>query len=227
MTLTYSFTGIRVFDNLLTPVDWELSVDMVATMKPGKEREDLEYNASVTYQKIYFWLDTNLPNIVVVDVNNETDLYISNLSSNIMMYCPSIPADDVIIQLLHSKLVSLSGEDLVIGEMQLKGSDTSLKYTFDCADGEYMLPTTVAEYYPEGTARDVKPWWTRDDGFCFEFIRPTDTDLDDSELFGDILDPLDEFYKWVKESDNEDSPAGITKEPAKIVQVEKWKPKIV
>jgi hypothetical protein len=225
MTLTYNFTGIRIMDSSLTPVDWELHVDLVATAKAGKSREDLEYNASVAYQKIYFWLDTNLPQIVVVDVGNEDDLYIANLSSNIMLYCPDVPSDDMIIQLLHSKITALAGNDLIVGEVHLKGSDTTLQYTFDCSDGDYLLPATVAEYYTDGTSRDTEPWWTRDDGFCFEFIRPEKTELTDEELFKDITDPLDEFRKWINEST--DVHIGLAKEPAKIVQVERWKPKKV
>lgn len=225
MTLTYSFSGVRILDSSLTPVDWELKVDLVATGKTGKTREELEYNASVAYQKIYFWLDTNLPNIVVVDVGNEDDLYIANLSSNIMLYCPDVPSDDMIIQLLHSKIAALAGNDLIVGEVHLKGSDTTLQYTFDCSDGDYSLPMTVAEYYTSGTSRDTDPWWTRDDGFCFEFIRPEKTELSDEELFKDVTDPLDEFRKWI--NDTTDVHIGITKEPAKIVQVERWKPKTV
>jgi hypothetical protein len=190
---------------------------LAATAKSGKSQEDLEYNASVAYQKIYFWLETNLPNVIVVDVGNEDDLYIANLSSNIMLYCPDIPNDDMIIQLLHSKISVLAGKDLIVGEMKLKGSDTTLQYTFDCAPDEYILPSTVA--------RDEKPWWTRDDGFCFEFIRPADTKIQDDELFKDITDPLDEFRKWIR--DSTDVHIGLSKEPAKIVQVERWKPKTI
>lgn len=161
----------------------------------------------------------------MVDVNKEDDLYIANLSSNIMMYCPSFANDDVIVQVIHSKLAALAGDELIIGEIHLKGSDTALQYTFDCPDGQYMLPETTAEYYTEGVARDPIPWWARDDGFSFEFIRPKDSELSNEELFADVIDPLDEFYKAV--TDSEDTPISITKEPAKIVQVEKWKPRKV
>lgn len=225
MTLTYDFTGIRILDGSLIPVDWSLSVDLVATGKPGKTREELEYNASVAYQKIYFWLDTNLPNIIVVDAGNVDDLYIANLSSNIMLYCPDMPSDDMIIQLLHSKIVALANGNLIVGEIHIKGSDTTLQYTFDCSDGNYELPESVEDYYTEGKTRDTYPWWDRDDGFCFEFVRPPESELANEELFKDIVDPLDEFHRWIK--DTSDVHIGLTKEPAKIVQVEKWKPKKV
>jgi len=225
MTLDYDFTGIRLQEGTLTPVDWKLSVDLVATGKKGKTKEEVEHDSGLTFQKIYFWLDTNLPQILMVDVSSEYDLFLANLSSNITMYCPTNPGDDIIIQLLHSKISVLAGDDLLVGELKLKGSDTSLQYTFDCSDTEYELPATTAEYYTESTTRDEIPWWNRDDGFCFEFVRPIDTKLSDEELFKDIQDPLDDFRKVMSEM--VDTHIGFVREPAKIVQVEKWKPKTV
>jgi len=222
MTLEYNFTGIRIQQGNLTPVDWTLNIDLVATIKKGKTREDIEYNAGITYQKIYFWLDTNLPNIVMVDVDNEDDLYIANLTTNIMMYCPDSPSDDLLIQLLHAKISSLAEPDLLVGEVRLKGSDTSLQYTYDLPDTGYLLPSSTEEYYLNGITRDKEPWWFRDDGFCFEFVKPKDNELSDEELFKDIIDPLDEFYKIMAEVT--DTPIGLVREPARIIQVEKWKP---
>lgn len=225
MALEYEFTGMRLQEGHLTPVDWMLTVNLIALLKKGKSKVDTEYKASVIYQKLYFWLETNLPGIIFVDVSDEDDLYIANLSSNITMYCPGNPGDDMIIQLLHSKLSTLSGAELEVGEINLKASDTSLQYTFDCQDDEYGMPTTVAEYYTEGATRDVTPWWARDDGFCFEFVRPAESELTDEELFADIMDPMDDFDRIMAEMDN--AQIGIVKEPARIVQVEKWKPRKV
>jgi len=223
MTLEYEFSGVRIQDGFLNPVDWVLSINLVAADKKNKTKEEIEERASFAYQRLYFWLDTNLPGIVVVDVDNSDDLYIANLSSNIMMYCPGIPGDDVIIQLLHSKLSKLANNDLIVGEIKLNSSDSSLQYTFDCVDGDYALPETTAEYYTDGSARDSIPWWFRNDGFCFEFIRPTDVQMNDEELFKDIVDPMDEFERIMNDTET----IGIVREPARIVQVEKWKPRKV
>ena len=222
MTLDYSFTGIRIQDTVLTPVDWLLSITLVAGTKKSKAKEEIEYNATIAYQKIYFWLDTNLPSIVVVDVTDEDDLYIANLSSNITMYCPSNPHDDILVQLLHAKISALAGEHLIVGEIKLKGSDTNLEYTFDEPEDGYELPRATAEYYTEGKTRDGVPWWFRDDGFCFEFVDPEDETIPEDKIFDGIIDPLDEFRRIISEVD---ATIGITKEPARIVQIEKWKPK--
>jgi hypothetical protein len=225
MTLEYVFTGIRLRECSLTPVDWALTINLIAQGRKGRTQQESEFKAGIAYQRLYFWLDTNLPNTIMVDVNKEDDLYIANLSSNIMMYCPGNPGDDIIIQLLHSKLSVLAGDELSIGEIHLSGSDTSIQYTFDSQDGIYGLPITTTEYYPEGIARDEIPWWSRNDGFCFEFIRPADVKITDEELFKDISDPMDEFERKMIEMS--DTHIGLVKEPARIVQVEKWKPKTI
>jgi len=225
MTLSYEFAGVRIQDGFLTPVDWDLEVNLIVSGKKSKSKEDIEYRASVVYQRLYFWLDTNLPSIAMVNVENEDDLYLANLSSNITMYCPGNPGDDMIVRLIHAKLTALAGSDMEIGQIRLKASDTSLQYTYDCPEGEYELPATTTEYYTEGTCRDTEPWWTRNDGFCFEFVKPAETEATDEEIFAGIVDPMDEFEKAVSEMS--DTYIGMVREPARIVQVEKWKPKKV
>lgn len=223
MTLEYDFTGIRIIDQCLVPVDWALKVNLVASNIKGLSKEDNESAANLTYQKIYFWLDTNLPSIVAVNAKNEDDLYIANLSSNIMLYCPGKATDDMIIQLLHAKLSMLADGSLFVGEIELKGSDTTLRYTFDCEDADYKLPIRTADYYTEGIPRNEFPWWSRDDGFCFEFAKPKDSTETDEEIFGEIIDPMDEFRSVM--SGIED--VGIVREPARIIQTERWQPKRV
>ena len=226
MSMEYDFTGIRLLNGSLIPVDWHVSIDLVAIEKKGKHysKSETEYHASITYQKLFFWLDTNLPGTIILDVGNEADLYIANLSANIMMYCPEMPYDDVIVQLLHSKLTALADGHLFVGEVRIKASDMTVQYSYSVDDDGYNMPDTTKAYYTEGTTRDSIPWWARNDGFSFEFVKPDDTDMSDEELFKDIIDPLEEFYKIV-----EDAKSGTTigAEPARIVQVEKWKPKKV
>lgn len=224
MTLEYNFSGIRIQSSLLTPVDWKLSVDLVATGTKEQTRDDIEYQSGITYQKIYFWLDTNLPDIVIVNVCNEDDLYLANLISNVMMYCPGNPGDDMLIQLLHSKLSVLAGSNILVSEIRLTGTDTSLQYTFDCTDGGYDLPSVTSDYYKGYIVRDESPWWSRDDGFCCEFVRDKNSETNEVEVFKDIVDPMDDFHRVMTSLSGS---IASSKEPARIVQVEKWKPKKV
>lgn len=223
MSLNYSFAGIRLQDSQMTPVDWDIKVDLVSTEKAGKTYEEIYHLASVAYQKICFWLDTNLPSILICNAVNNDDLYIANLSANIMMYCPGNPTDDLIAQLLHAKLSTLSGEDLSLREITIKASDTSLSYTFDTPTGKYALPKKVPDYISTLKSRDETPWWYRDDGFSFEFILPENQEVQPG-LLDSILDPMTEFYEMINETT--EAPKHKNTEPAKIVKVEKWRPKI-
>lgn len=223
MTLEFEFSGIRIIEQNLIPVDWTLKINLIAANSKGHSKEEIETNANLTYQKIYFWLDTNLPNILLVNAKNEDDLYIANLSSNIMMYCPGKASDDMMIQLLHSKISMLAEHSLFVGEMELKGSDTTLRYTFDCPDADYKLPLTVEEYYTEGKPRNSTPWWERDDGFCFEIAKPFDSEESDEEFYKEVSDPMNEFYSIM----NDLGQVGIVREPAKIIQIERWQPRKV
>lgn len=226
MTLEYKFTGNRIQDSCIIPVNWDLSVNLVVSDKKLKTKEEIENKVAIAYQKIHFWLDANLPNCIMVDVDKEEDMYIASLTSNTTVFCPGNPGDDLIIQLIHSKISALAQDIFVIGEMSLKNTDMSLKYVFDVTENSYNLPETTAEYYSHGVARDELPWWSRDDGFCFEFIKPDGSELSEEELFGDIVDPMDEFFQFMAELSLNNA-VDITKEPARIVQVEKWKPKTV
>jgi hypothetical protein len=225
MTFSVQFTGLRIQDGFLTPVDWLLSVNLIVRPGKNKSKQEVERKAGLIYQRLNFWLDANLQSVVVVDVNSEDDLYIANLSSNITMYCPASPSDDLLIQMLHSKMTALTGPELEIGEIKLNASDTAIEYTFDVAETGYSLPETT-EYYPDGKCRDTLPWWSRNDGFCFEFVNPEKEGACLKDFYADVVDPMDEFERVLAEMTETDIGIG-SREPARIVQVEKWKPKKV
>jgi len=223
MTLEYEWSGIRIVDDVLVPVDWKLNIDFVATSNK-KSKAEVENISRSAYQRMYFWLDINLPNIIIVDTTNEVGMNIANAADNIMMYCPSDCSDEVLIQCIHSKLSVLADKDLIIGEITLKSTDTPIKYTFNYID-EYDLPKLVSEYIEGITMHDI-PWWLRKDGFCFEFGKPEDfNEISKEEFFKDIVDPLAEFEKMMNENLEENTQQ--EKAPAEIIQVEKWKPKKV
>lgn len=241
MSLDYEFTGIRLIDSSLTSVDWHLTANLIAKKKNGKSKEESEHDANISYQRLYFWLDINLPQIIMVDAMDDDDLYLSTLSSNVTMFCPGVPTDDLIVQLLHSKLSTLAGSNLLLGEITLKGSDTSISYTYDSSEEGYDLPLETKDYFGEkGIVRDTNAWWTRDDGFCSEIIHilpeiegvTLDTNNasesvtpDAKKYFEHVIDPMVEFDRVIVSEIG--SHIGIMHDPAKIVQIEKWKPKTI
>lgn len=217
MTMDYAFTGVRLQDGFMTPVRWDMSVDLVAYGKKGSTPEELKQIgdlATYTYKKIYYWLSANLSEIVVFDIANETDTKLANSSLNLVMHCPYGASDDILIQLLHAKISSLANGGLIVGEMRFKGTDSAIRYSFDPCESGYNLPESTEEYLPDINLRDTIPWWFRDDGFCTE-IPAGSTES--------ISDPLDEFNRTVASSNDE----MLEKEPAQIIQIEKWRPKKV
>lgn len=228
MTLKYQFSGARLQETVITPVDWELEIKIASLERKNKNKSDLTDNVDISYQKIYFWLDTNLPKCIMVNATDPDDLYISNLIGNVVMHCPGNPGDDLIVQLLHSKLYVLSGPDLFIGEISLFGSDLSIKYTFDTQHNVYLLPESTKDYFGDigVIAKENTPWWARDDGFCFDFLKPADSDIPDEEIYKNIVDPMDEFYNIISELSSENK-TSLSEEPAKIIRLDKWKPKKV
>ena len=220
MTMEYSFCGIRLHESFLTPVTWNLSTNIIIAQHGNVNRKEIEAQASLYYQKIYFWLEANLPGVVILDATNPDDLYIANMSANPMLYCPTTATDDTIVKVLHAKLSTLADGKLFISEMKIKSSDGTCIYTFDCVDGDYELPKK-SNYYGEIEARHEKPWWFRNDGFCFEFAK-IETE-DGSDPYEDIVDPMENFQQMLLDSVDTD----VVREPAKIVKVEKWQPKKV
>jgi len=229
MTLEYGWTGIRIPEDNLVPVNWFMTVDFVAAGQKSKSREELEKIAQLAYQRMYFWLDINLSNIIIVNTDNDLGMDIANAAGNIMMYCPNDCSDEMIIQCLHAKLSALAGKDLIIGQMTLKSDDTSAKYTFNSLDGQYELPDLVSQYIL-GETMHKTPWWTRRDGFCFEFGKPEEfKDITPEVFFEDIRDPLVEFEKSIAQSFEAaiEEIQNAEKKPAEIIQIEKWKPTII
>jgi len=227
MTMKFNFGGVRFYENMLNPVEWELSVNVVGVDVEGDTKNAIRELGSLAYQKIYFWLDSNLTNVVVCDVNEEMGFNVCNVVDNMMMYCPGEPTDDLIIQLLHAKLTSLAGKNLFIGEMTLSSTDTSASYTF-CGPDKYqgqVLPKKTADYVSYEALHKI-PWWARDDGYCFEFLRLDPDDTTPLEImFKDIEDPMKRFEKSL--IDGYDEVYQTETKPAEIIQVERWHPKTV
>lgn len=225
LTLEYDFSGIRIVERELIPVHWSLTINLVPSQKKRKNLEEIAQKAELTYQRLYFWLESVLSNVIVVNTTNTLGMTIAATSSNVMMMCPDEPYDEVIVEMLHSKLTALSSGNMLIGEIHLKGDDVTASYNFDCPDGEYNLPQTVKDYISIPSKYN-SPWWMRNDGFCFEFLKPEEQkEVPDEKYFGNIRDPMLDFDSTMKELSGIDS--FPIEEQATIIQVERWKPRKV
>lgn len=220
MTMEFEFAGIRIIEKELVPVQWKLTATLIPSQKKRVSDDILARNTEMAYQRLYFWLETNLPNIITVGSENITGLAIAHATDNAMMLCPGEPFDELLVELLHSKFTALVAGNMVIGELTLRSSDTTATFSFDCPDSMYALPSTVTEYVPALSLYQL-PWWARNDGFCYEFLKPADSaDIPNDVFFGAIEDPMVQFEYSMDELMG-DHP-GV--EQADIIQVEKWKP---
>lgn len=221
MTLEYAFNGIRVIEDTLIPTKWKMKISLLGGGDVARAQgKDPDKSSSEAYQRLNYWLDLNLPNIIITDLNNEFGVFVANNSGNVMMYCPGEPADDLIIRLLHAKLTALCDNKLIIIAIQMKAKDVSASYTYTPNAGDYQLVATTKELYTQPALHE-KPWWFRNDGFTFEFLLPEGSSETVDELFKDIFDPLNDFAAdW----DEDEMEVEVELEPAPVT---KWKPKKV
>ena len=225
MTMKFDFPGVRVIGNMLCPVNWKMEIELVAldTSATGVTEDDLQMNGSIAYQKVFFWLETCLHMCVFVDTINDNGMAIATASGNVIMHCPDEPSDDMLIKLIHAKLSAIAAGHLYIGKIRLESSDTSAMYTYSMPESGYGLPCKVKDYIDLASFYR-KPWWERDDGWCFELLRPKGCKETLQELYGEVRDPLEEFNDSVSFTLEE---IHAPKEPAEIIQVEKWQPRTV
>lgn len=226
MTLNFEFAGTRILEKYVLPVEWILKVNLVAVdYGTNRSNKEMQAASSIAYQKLHFWLETCLPDIVLVDTANEIGMDIVSKIDNIMMHCPGDPTDDLLVRLIHSKMSTIAAENILIKEVYLESSDNTASYTFSLTDSGYDLPTEVRKY-TELSSLYSTPWWERRDGFSFEFLAPPGSDLEPEEIFKNVSDPLQEFENALLSAAGNVNDA-ISTEPAEIIQIEKWKPKIV
>jgi len=227
MTLNYEFSGTRVMEKYLISAEWTLKVNLVAVDFGSKKTvKEMQAASSIAYQKIHFWLESCLPDIIMVSTQNPVGMDIVSKVDNIMMHCPDEPTDDLIVRMIHSKLSTIASDSILIKEVFLESNDNPASYTFSLTDVGYDLPAKVSDFTDLSSLHET-PWWERYDGFSFEFLSPPNSDIPPEEIFKDVSDPLQEFEDAVLMSIGTITEVIKDTKPAEIIQIEKWKPKIV
>jgi hypothetical protein len=228
MTLNFEFSGTRIMEKYIIPVEWELKVNLVAVdYGTSRSMKEMQTASGMAYQKLHFWLESCLPDIIAVNTANEVGMDIVSKVDNIMMHCPDEPTDDLIIRMLHSKMSTIVSDNIFIKEAVLSSSDSPATYTFCLADTGYDLPAKVSNYTNLPSLHET-PWWERYDGFSFEFLSPPNSDILPEEIYERVSDPLQEFenallsgFGTITEIISADT------KPAEIIHIDRWKPKIV
>ena len=219
MTMNYKFTGVCLDDGVLYPNTWDISVDMVAGVKHTATQQEVHQagqDAAMAYEKIKYWLDINLNNVLVANVCDGADFALAMHVENPVMYMPGSITDDTIVQLLHAKMTSLANGKLTIGAIRSTSQQSELGYTFDPTDTGYSLPSTV-DYFKHSALHHDTPWWFRNDGFCMEIPKNKD-----NPGVCMVEDPLDEF-----ERETATPVEPVKTSPGRVVHIDSWVPKKV
>lgn len=181
--LALEFSAIKVVGSKLVPTTWKLNAEVLYEDKEETEdtAEEADLEIKIGIAKIRYWLSNYVNNCVMFDVGNEWAMRAifdeddqCDISNNIMML-PWAPQDDLIAEVLHSKLNALGGDELKFGIIELSSNDDmGLSYMFT-GDGEGNLPP-IQDWVGDVSFYD-KPWWARDDGSTFDLMPGADADL--------------------------------------------------
>jgi hypothetical protein len=183
--LNLEFKAIRIVENQMIPTHWKIQSELLYTDTSETDDEvltnriDLDIRASIS--KFRYWLDNIVHNCVIVGADNEwaiNSFFDENghltLGNNIMIL-PGPPTDDLIAEVIHSKMNAMGNENIQFGVVELSSDDKNgLSYIFT-GMGEFNLPS-MEEWIGERAYFD-KPWWARDDASTFDTIPNSDDDL--------------------------------------------------
>lgn len=221
MTITFKFSCVRVIQSVLDPVLFNLNLNLTSLADISKPEtfSGIQIEGNIAYQKLYFWLESVLPGVVMVDATDKVGFGFSALVGNIIMHCPGEPVDELLVRMLHSKISAIVNSKLIIGEIILSADESGTSYTFVPDEHGYNLPDTVRAYL-DLPSLNKKPWWCRKDGFCFEFVKGKDVKEKLEVLYSDIPDPLEEYEINIREA-----LSGKTHAPAPIIEHDTWKPR--
>lgn len=221
MTITFKFPSVRVIHSVLEPVVFNLDLNLtsLADISKPKEFTEIQAEGNIAFQKLYFWLESVLPGVVMVDATDKAGFGFSALVGNIIMHCPGEPIDELLVRMLHSKISAIVGSKLIIGEITLGADESGTSYTFVPDGYGYHLPETVRSYL-DLPSLNKKPWWCRKDGFCFEFVKGKDIKEKLEVLYAGIPDPLEEYEANLREA-----LSGKSQASAPIIEHDTWKPK--
>ena len=218
MTYEFKFSGTRIIDDALQPTNWIAKIDLVAVdHSKEKTHTQLQADGNMAFQKMFYWMETCLHNVVMTDVNDEFGMFVAGNSNNMMLYSSGPPTDDILVQMLHAKLCAIVGAHLNIGKISLYSTDSVVTYTYEKAKTGYTLYKKVSDFVSMPSLHNT-PWWFREDGFMFEFPKSKTDDTELEDIYMDIIDPLTVFTESLYP---EVEPEYTS------TKVEKWSPKIV
>lgn len=201
VSLALNFKAIRVVGNQLVPTTWNIKAEVLYDEEEDSVDDDVEAHdleIRIAIAKIKYWLENTLNGSVIFDAGNEwaslaffdEEGFVSVGNNNVIL--PAPPTDDLIAEILHSKMNAFGGKFLQFGVIELSSDDKNgLSYLFT-GDGEINLPE-MGDWVGE-TAYFDKPWWARPDASTYDVIPGPEDDLTELPASAYSLDFIRQSY---------------------------------
>lgn len=161
------FRIIRLIEDRLVSSDCmlELEIDIPPTSDPGAAKDRLK--------AMRIWMERFLDGCVAFGTGTEIDTSLFERISNHVMMCPDEPHDYLLLVLIHSKLMAICGNEVIITATSMD-TDTGEGFS-NTVEGtaEDWLPT-MEEWIGPRHFHEL-PWWNRPDSSMMD-LRPEDDD---------------------------------------------------
>lgn len=170
------FRIIRLIEGRLVSSDCmlELEMDIPPTSDPGLAKDRLK--------AMRMWIERFLDGCVAFGVGTEVDTALFERISNHVMMCPDEPHDYLLLVLIHSKLLAICGDEVLISGTSMD-TDTGEGFS-NTVEGtaEDWLPS-MEEWIGPRYFHDL-PWWNRPDSSMMDLKPDDDDDLSNKPELG-------------------------------------------
>ena len=205
-TTTFSATVIQAESMLLSDI-YEVSIDFAWLS------QDIE-KSNAAFLKIKFFLEEILHHSIFTHPKAPMEF---NDVLNYKILFPFVPTNDVIALTLHAKLNAIGNGDIEVLSVRIgsKHSNPSITYTY--GDNEYPMLPTMEDFVGEGQKFHDTPWWFRETADSFDRLVEENEDLTDCPYSDTIFENIEKLVSGELSE----------KKDGEIVEVQRWKPKIV
>lgn len=188
ITLNLETKIIRIVENTLIPSRLNIRADV----SPREDITDVQLTHSM--QKIKFWYEHIVSKSLAFDIGNDAAIGMifdetgKNRSTNMIMFTPGDPTDELLAALFQSKMSALSNGMINFGLCEVKSDNhLGLAFTF-VGEGTKVLPP-MKEWIGERSYFE-KPWWERNDSSTLDVIPGMDADLTKPPAWAYSLDNI-------------------------------------
>jgi len=174
----------------------------------------------VSFDRMQFLFNGILANNMLANVENPlvTDLY--NLTDTVINTLPSEPYDEILAAIIMSKIIAITENNILVDQVDVSsslGNDISNTVTIeDLAEIDYFGGNAITAADP-----NTLPWWNRSG------VDMTDIILFDKDspikIIHDSASWEDYELGWIAEKEE----IVTTAEPAKVIMMNRWKPKVI